>query len=107
QPVDIATNEVAKKAWKRQKTQTVSSNNRVRQRRVGLLKTLSTARTLREESRVYFPYSLDFRGRMYPIANYLTPQGDDLSRSLLKFAEGKVLDQDGITWLAIHGANCL
>ncbi len=34
---------------------------------------------------IYFPTFLDFRGRIYPIVNYLNYQGGDIARSLLNF----------------------
>lgn len=57
--------------------------------------------------RFWFPHSLDFRGRVYPATNYLTPQGTDVSKGLLCFADGKPLGETGRTWLALHGARCL
>lgn len=56
----------------------------------------------------YYPHRCDFRGRMYPVTSGgLQPQGDDLSRGLLEFAEGKPLGgPEGERWLKIHTANC-
>jgi DNA-directed RNA polymerase len=53
----------------------------------------------------FFPQFLDFRGRCYPRPTHLTPQGDDLSKSLLTFADAVPLGESGVEWLAIHGAN--
>ncbi|MCO5735955.1 DNA-directed RNA polymerase [Stenotrophomonas maltophilia] len=58
------------------------------------------------EDAIYFPHSLDFRGRVYPYASYLNPQGDDVAKALLRFAEGKPLGDHGAWWLAVHIANC-
>lgn len=33
----------------------------------------------------YLPVFMDFRGRIYPLVNYLTYQGGDVARSLLSF----------------------
>jgi Mitochondrial DNA-directed RNA polymerase len=68
---------------------------------------VSLAKMFRDAPAFWYPYNVDFRGRVYPIATGLTPQGDDLQKSLLMFAEGKPLTDDGINWLAIHVANCL
>jgi DNA-directed RNA polymerase len=54
----------------------------------------------------YFPHMLDFRGRMYPIPMYLHPQGHDLARGLLTFANGKPVKEEDAGWLAVHLANC-
>jgi DNA-directed RNA polymerase len=48
---------------------------------------------------------MDFRGRLYPIPVLLQPQGTDLSKGLLHFANGKEIDSNSIKWLQIHGAN--
>lgn len=53
----------------------------------------------------YFPHVLDFRGRMYPIPVDLQPQGEDLARGLLTFAEGKPIGSAGAEWLAIQVCN--
>lgn len=53
----------------------------------------------------YFPHTLDFRGRAYPIPPHLNHIGDDLSRGLLKFAEKRPLGEKGMRWLKIHLAN--
>ncbi|KAF8537956.1 hypothetical protein BDD12DRAFT_743411 [Trichophaea hybrida] len=53
----------------------------------------------------YFPHNVDFRGRAYPIPPNLNHIGDDLSRGLLMFDEGKELGENGLRWLKIHCAN--
>lgn len=53
----------------------------------------------------YFPHNVDFRGRAYPIPPNLNHIGDDLSRGLLTFAEGKELGNNGLRWLKIHLSN--
>lgn len=59
------------------------------------------------EQTFWFPYQMDWRGRTYPVSYYLHPQGPDLVRSLLQFAEGKpVVDPEAQRWHTIHGANC-
>jgi DNA-directed RNA polymerase, mitochondrial len=55
----------------------------------------------------HYCWSLDFRGRLYPISTYLQPQGNDLCRGLLTFADTKPLGDTGLYWLLIHGANVL
>lgn len=55
---------------------------------------------------IWFVYQCDFRGRVYASSSGLNPQGADYNRALLKFRDGKVLGQNGLYWLAVHGANC-
>lgn len=55
---------------------------------------------------LYFPYQLDRRGRVYPLPQILNPQGSDMSRALLEFADGRSLGPHGEYWLTVHVANC-
>ena len=66
---------------------------------------LETARAYAKEKNIYFPHSVDFRGRAYPVPPLLNHIGADLSRGLLKFANGKELGTVGLQWLKIHLAN--
>ena len=66
---------------------------------------LGIARQFSKYKEIYFPWNLDFRGRMYPIPSMLHPQGEDLAKGLLEFAKPVRLGQSGVKWLAIHGAN--
>lgn len=62
---------------------------------------------VKDAEAIYFPYSLDFRGRLYSLSAYLNPQGDDLCRGMLHFADAKPLGEQGDYWLAVHGANVI
>ncbi|KAF2268720.1 DNA/RNA polymerase [Lojkania enalia] len=53
----------------------------------------------------YYPHSVDFRGRAYPVPPILNHIGADFSRGLLKFANGKELGTVGLKWLKVHLAN--
>ncbi|QPG73327.1 hypothetical protein FOA43_000637 [Brettanomyces nanus] len=57
--------------------------------------------------RIFFPHSLDFRGRAYPIPPHFNHLGNDLSRGLLSFWVGKKLGEDGLRWLKIHLCNLM
>jgi DNA-directed RNA polymerase len=67
---------------------------------------LTIAERMAPETALYFPYTLDFRGRIYAQVPFLNPQGHDIAKGLLTFAHGKPIgDGSGPGWLAIHGAN--
>ncbi|AAS51450.1 ACR224Cp [Eremothecium gossypii ATCC 10895] len=53
----------------------------------------------------YFPHNMDFRGRAYPLAPHFNHLGNDMTRSLLIFWEGKRLGKEGLRWLKIHMGN--
>lgn len=55
----------------------------------------------------YYRSRLDYRGRLYQVGGRLQyTSGDDLARSLLTFAHGEVLDNNGLNWLAQHLYSC-
>ena len=59
-----------------------------------------------EVDTVWFPYNIDYRGRVYPIVPTFNPQGIDYIKSLIQFKEARRLEtQEAVDWLAIHGAN--
>lgn len=60
---------------------------------------------MRDEEGFYYPHSLDFRGRAYPMHPHLNHLSSDLCRGILEFAEGRPLGRSGLRWLKIHLAN--
>jgi DNA-directed RNA polymerase len=65
-----------------------------------------TATAFRDCPELYFVHFADTRGRVYPYTYGVSPQGSDLQRALIEFAEGKPLDTpDAVRWFLIHGAN--
>jgi DNA-directed RNA polymerase len=106
-PLDIDTNEEARKAWKRQAVQVHNSNRSLFSRRMLMLKTRDIANQYAQYPAIYFPHQLDFRGRVYAVPQVLNPQGSDLAKGLLVFAEGDPIDTpEAYRWFLIHGANC-
>lgn len=94
------------KKWKRAAAETHEKNARSISARKATYDLLDLASRFAEEEAFYFPHSLDFRGRIYPLPIILTPQGDDATKALLQFAEGCPLGETGAFWLAVHVANC-
>lgn len=105
-PHDIDTNEVALREWKWAARDSHIENVKRRVDRAAQQQLMDVAERFKDEPVIYFPHNLDFRGRIYPIPRVLHPQGSDKVKALLRFAEGKPLGEDGVRWLAIHGANC-
>ncbi|SKA17445.1 DNA-directed RNA polymerase [Enhydrobacter aerosaccus] len=75
-------------------------------KRFAQARTLTAARKFVTYPAIYFAYQVDFRGRVYACSDDLSPQGNDLQRGLLEFAQGDPLDADGLRWLLVHAANC-
>ena len=103
-PTDIATNEDNRKAWRRQAAAVHFENERQKSKRLQVAKVLYLAEKFKDES-LYYPHQLDKRARGYPLPYFLQPQGPDWSRSMLKFAKGMRMDDNGVSWLAVHVAN--
>ena len=93
------------KAWKRKRADIYEENARSTSQRVSAAQKIALAARFAPEEAIYFPHSLDFRGRVYPVPGTLNPQGDDRAKALLTFAKGKPLGSSGARWLAIHVAN--
>ena len=93
--------------WKRETYQIHKRNVQKRSIRILVAQILRIAEEFSKYEKIYFPYQMDFRGRLYPIPVLLQPQGSDLAKGMLQFAIGKgVKDSKGsIRWFKIHGAN--
>jgi len=53
----------------------------------------------------YLPTFADFRGRIYPLSQYLSYQGSDIARALLLFDNNESINNQGIDYLKIYLAN--
>uniref|UniRef100_A0A8C5D5J6 DNA-directed RNA polymerase n=1 Tax=Gouania willdenowi TaxID=441366 RepID=A0A8C5D5J6_GOUWI len=72
--------------------------------RMDALYKLSIANHMRDKI-FWFPHNMDFRGRTYPCPPYFNHLGNDVTRAILVFAEGKPLGPKGLDWLKIHLVN--
>ncbi len=106
-PFDIAENKTARDEYR--KAAAIYYTERQKQLgKVGMHDQLKTiADKFTDEKELYFVYTVDFRGRAYPKASYLQPQGNDVSRALLTFGDrhAKNMDEDSARELALYGAS--
>lgn len=92
--------------WKIKAAQAYEANGRLSSKRNQLIQKLYVSEQMIEHGNgFHYVYNLDWRGRMYPVGPGLNPQGDDVAKGLLRFAQPARLGDDGAYWLAIHGAN--
>lgn len=64
------------------------------------------ARKFQDCPAIHFVYFADFRGRFYAQTTGVNPQGSDLQKALLEFADGKKLDTpEAVFWFYVTGAN--
>ncbi len=91
--------------WKRRATLLHSENVRLKTKRIQFAQLMWMTRKFKNEKAIYFPHTLDFRGRMYANTAFLNPQGEDSAKGLLEFASGKTLGSTGLSWLKVHVSN--
>jgi len=80
-------------------------NREMASKRLALVCQIQIAEDYSKYDKIYFPWNLDFRGRMYPIPTTLNPQANDIGKGLLKFANGHRLTQNGRYWWKVGCAN--
>ena len=103
-PLDIDTNEEAKREYKRRRRD-VENHNRVQtQKCVRTRMTMECVRRFEVHDKWFLPWSYDYRGRTYPVASFLTPQDTDFGKSLLKFYVESFVDEVAVDWLKFHVA---
>ncbi len=115
------------KKWKRETTLIHDKNAETISERMTFQFKLEIAKECLDYNEIYFPYNLDYRGRVYPINPLLNPQGDDPVKGMLTFSKGlplgkekimldtdgnvildekgKPIMKNGLYWLMVHTAN--
>lgn len=106
-PEDLTEDPEELRKWKRERAAQYREDIRRVSKVQAALRVQRIALEYAAFERFYFPHMMDFRGRKYPIPVGLQPQGDDLARGLLEFAEGKPIteENEGADWLAVHLAS--
>lgn len=92
------------KAWKKEAAAAYRKERARRSRRMSTEFTIMQAEKFSQFERIWFPYNLDFRGRVYAIPSF-SPQGTDLTKGLLLLADASPMGTDGEYWLRMHLAN--
>ena len=105
-PFDIETNPQAQLKYRREANEVYLINTANRSKRAHFEIILDIARRYAQYKKFYQPHQLDFRGRVYAVSP-LSCQGSDVTKALLRFANGKPLESEGWKWLAVHGAGLI
>lgn len=95
----------AYKEWAREAGKINTENAKRISRYLSAKNVIHAGDILKDDPGFYFPHMLDFRSRMYPIPSEISPQGNDMHRGLLTFADAKPVDEEGAKWLAIEVAS--
>ena len=105
-PPDIATNELARKDYRRRTAEVLNNQAAEFKRSCRTRMTMEAVQRFKDRERFFLPWSLDYRGRAYPIPAFLTPQCTDWGKSLLKFADASFMTPEAEGWLAFQVATC-
>jgi DNA-directed RNA polymerase len=105
-PPDIATNELARKDYRRRTAEAMNKNAQEFKRSCRTRMTMEAVQRFKNRERFFLPWSLDYRGRAYPIPAFLTPQCTDWGKSLLRFADASFMTPEAEGWLAFQVATC-
>jgi hypothetical protein len=105
-PVDIETNKESRHDYCRRAADVHSRNNALKKKSVRTQQTMKVMRRFKGVERFYHVWSFDYRGRVYPIAPYLSPQDTDWGKSLIRFADEAVMmpDSEAADWLRFQVA---
>ncbi len=91
--------------WKRDTVSYYSDEQKRRSEVREVVSTLAQGLKFKDFENLHFVYTLDFRSRVYAQGSLISPQGSDLQKSLIGFAESEKLGERGAYWLKVHGAN--
>ena len=96
------------KAHKKKMVEIIHKENQRKGKALRAVMILKVAEDFAKYDAIWFPMNIDFRGRVYPIPTGLNPQGDDMTKALLQYAEPVPVSAedapDALKWLSIHGA---
>jgi len=65
---------------------------------------METVERFKNKEKFYIPWSFDYRGRVYPIPAFLTPQDTDFGKALLNFYDQSFMDDEAERWLRFQVA---
>ena len=90
-------------AWRRKANEIATVNRGLIGERIILARDLATAEYL-AGSKFWIPHNIDYRGRVYGIPHFQFQRQPHI-RAMFQFAEGQLVDAEGLYWLKVHLAN--
>jgi DNA-directed RNA polymerase, mitochondrial len=91
--------------WKREASEVYTQEAERKSKSFQIARILRVANDYAEYNKFWYVWTLDFRGRMYAATSGFSPQGPDVAKGMLRFAEGKPVGERGLFWHKVHGAN--
>jgi DNA-directed RNA polymerase len=105
-PYDIAENDEARMSYRRAAAEVMNNNAQSFKRSCRTRMTMEAVARFKSKDEFYIPWSFDYRGRVYPIPAFLTPQDTDFGKSLLRFADETHVTKEAEDWIAFSVATC-
>ncbi len=90
-------------AWRRKANEIATVNRGYIGERIILSRDFATAEYL-EGSKFWIPHNIDYRGRVYGVPHFQFQRQPHI-RAMFQFAEGQLVDAEGLYWLKVHLAN--
>ena len=103
-PYDIAENAEARKTYRRLAAEVLNKQAQEFKKSCRTRMTMETVERFKNKEKFYIPWSFDYRGRVYPIPAFLTPQDTDFGKSLIRFADESFMDEEAERWLRFQVA---
>ena len=91
--------------WKRATVHYFSSEQKRRSDVRETIATIDQGIKFKDYDVLHYVYTLDFRSRVYAQGSLISPQGGDMQKSLIRFADSVALGSTGSYWFKVHGAN--
>lgn len=98
-PFDIDSNKESRQDYRRRAAEAMNQQAQVFRKSCRTRITMEVAEMFSNKERFFLPWSLDYRGRAYPIPAFLTPQDTDFGKSLIRFADEAFLTPEAEDWL--------
>jgi DNA-directed RNA polymerase len=105
-PVDIAENEITRKQYRRDAAEVLNRQAQEFKKSCRTRMTMETVERFKNKEKFYIPWSFDYRGRIYPIPAFLTPQDTDFGKSLIRFADESFMDEEAEKWFRFQCSTC-
>ncbi len=103
-PYDIADNAESRKTWRRKVSEVRNLMAQEFKKSCRTRMTMDTVERFKNKEKFYIPWSFDYRGRVYPIPAFLTPQDTDFGKSLIRFADESFMDDEAERWIRFQVA---
>lgn len=91
--------------WRREAARLHTAENDRVKKNFQVIRMMRAAEQYKDYDKFWYVYQTDFRGRFYAATSGFSPQGPDMGKALIEFADGKMLGERGFYWLKVHFAN--